>query len=109
MAVRAERTQHVATQFVTGSSRYASSKVILLGDRKIPTFEIYKRNRRPLVSRDVQWTQITPSVEFRPDLVSYELFGTPDFWWRIMEVNGMKDILEFKSGRAIMVPTSVLA
>jgi hypothetical protein len=47
---------------------------------------------------------ITPGVEYRPDLVSYDKYGTPNSWWMILEANGMKDIWDFKSGKTIMLP-----
>lgn len=47
--------------------------------------------------------------EFRPDLLSYDLYGTPNFWWVFMEVNpdAIKDpVYDFKAGLTIYVPTA---
>lgn len=47
--------------------------------------------------------------EFRPDLLSYDLYGTPNFWWVFMIVNPdqIKDpIYDFKAGLTIYVPTA---
>jgi hypothetical protein len=46
-------------------------------------------------------------MEYRPDLVSQDKYGLPDFWWKIMEVNGMKDIMDFKAGKTIVLPENV--
>jgi len=108
MAIKIKYTDLNPKSFVTATSRYASSKVILLGEKKVPVFELYKKRNAKMITGEVKWAEITPNVEFRPDLVSKELYGTPDFWWKLMEYNNMKDILEFKSGRVIAVPSSIL-
>ncbi len=74
---------------------------------KFITFETYKRKYNAPSPED-QWLEITPAVAYRPDLVSYEIYGAPDFWWRIMEFNGMKDILEFKPGANIRLPGGII-
>ena len=94
--------------FVTASSRYANSTAITYGDKKILTLEIYKRVIGPVTSQD-RFTVITPGTEFRPDIVSQKSYGTPEFWWRIMEDNGIFDIFEFKAGLNIRIPGSLLA
>lgn len=46
--------------------------------------------------------------ENRPDLLSYDLYGTPNFWWIFMIVNPnqIKDpIYDMTAGMAIYVPT----
>jgi hypothetical protein len=40
--------------------------------------------------------------------VSYEFYGTPDYWWRIMELNGMKDIMEFRTGVNIIISGNII-
>jgi len=49
---------------------------------------------------------ITKAFEFRPDLVSYKVYSTPDYWWKILEFNGMMDIFDFKNGRNIRLPSN---
>ena len=47
--------------------------------------------------------------ENRPDLLSYDLYGTPNFWWVFMVVNPdqIKDpIYDFKAGLAIYTPSA---
>lgn len=90
---------------IDSASRYQRSRVIYYGDVPKTTFEIYKRD--PDIALEKRVTLITPGWEYRPDLVSFDIFGTPDFWWRIMEANGMKDILEFKSGVTLRLPTNL--
>ena len=45
----------------------------------------------------------------RPDLVSKEKYGIPDFWWKILEANKMNDVFDFKAGKTIILPESVYA
>ena len=91
-----------ASAYVSPSSRYVNSKVIQYTENRLLTFETYKKaNRVSLFSASDQWMEIEPAYEYRPDLVSVEIYGTPDFWWRILESNGMKDIMEFKAGVTI--------
>lgn len=47
--------------------------------------------------------------ENRPDLLSYDLYGSPNFWWVFMVVNpdAIKDpIYDFKAGMVLYVPTA---
>lgn len=93
--------------FANQLSRYAYSRVREYTENKFFTFEIYKRKTR-LKNGSEQFLEITPAVEYRPDLVAYEFYGSPELWWSIMEFNGMKDILEFKAGKNIMLPGNIM-
>jgi hypothetical protein len=60
----------------------------------------------PEESDDISYT-IENQYEHRPDLLSYDLYGTPKLWWvfvqRNMEV--IKDpIYDFKPGTTIRLP-----
>lgn len=61
-------------------------------------------------SNDDNEFQITSKYSERPDLLSYDLYGTPKFWWVFALRN--KDILidpifDFKEGTKIMVPSNL--
>lgn len=52
---------------------------------------------------------ITPRYENRPDLFSYDLYGTPSLWWVVVLRN--MDVLidpieDFTAGKEIWVPTA---
>jgi hypothetical protein len=103
MANPIEYSRGGTTRATNNTSRYSSSKVIYYGtDRKL-AYAIYKRKKIAFQSDD-KYYEIAKEVEFRPDLVSYAIYGIPDYWWKIMEMNGMKDILEFRAGRNIRLP-----
>lgn len=94
-------------KYVSPTSRYVNSVVIRYGPEGKLTYPIYKKKKLNIAPTD-QHYEITKEVEYRPDIVSYRFFGAPDYWWRIMEINGMKDILEFRAGRNIILPGSNL-
>lgn len=107
MAIWSTDTNIDAKRYVAASSRYSKSKVRHLTENKIISFETYKR--KPIGKNiEEEYAEITKSVEYRPDLVSQEVYSTPDFWWIIMEHNGMKDILEFQAGKIIKLPLNII-
>jgi hypothetical protein len=106
MASKIEFTDMKATDFVTKASRYADSRVLYYSDEKIITFETYKKKKFvPSVTDKV--AVIPPGMQYRPDLVSKDAYGLTDFWWKIMEINGINDIMDFKAGRTIILPGSI--
>jgi hypothetical protein len=98
-----QATNLEAGSFVTPSSRYSSSNLLYYGEDKIITFETYKRTTYTPQSED-KFTVVPPGEEFRPDLTSYRAYGTVDFWWRLMQVNKIYDIFDYKAGLSIRVP-----
>lgn len=52
--------------------------------------------------------KIQPEFDERPDLLSFELYGTPDLWW-IFALRNMDELVDpiadFKTGLVIMVPS----
>lgn len=92
-------------KYVPATSRYAVTPVIEYEGKL--AYPIYKKKQLIFHPEDKHY-EITKDVEYRPDLVSNMFFGTPDFWWRIMEMNNMIDILEFRAGRNIIMPSSNL-
>ena len=92
--------------FVNYGSRYAGSKIIHYGNNSVLTFSTYKKINYPISSAD-KFAVIAPGMEFRPDKVSLQTYGTVDYWWRILEANNMHDILEFRTGVNIRLPATI--
>lgn len=88
---------------VTKSSRYANSKVIYYGNNNVMTFTTYKKQIKP--SDADRFTVISSDIEYRPDLLSLKVYGIVDYWWKILEVNEMKDVFDFKAGVNIRIPS----
>ena len=107
MANYTKATNINAKKFVVPSSRYMNSNVIYYTENNILTFTIYKKTTIPTSQKDV-YAIVSPGSEYRPDIVSQKAYGTPDFWWKIMEANGISDIFDFKSGINIRIPNSIL-
>jgi len=93
------------SSYTLPSSRYAVTPVIIYEGKA--TFPIYRKRKNPLSPTD-QHYEITKEMEYRPDKLSHRYYGAPDYWWKIMEMNGMKDILEFRAGRNIVMPGGTL-
>ena len=105
MANFIEQTNINSQQFVSPTSRYADGKVVYYTENKLLTFSTYKKKEIPLSNQD-KYAMVSPGVEYRPDLVSQQAYGTVDLWWKILEANGLKDVWEFKSGLNIRIPNS---
>jgi hypothetical protein len=95
-----------AERFIPPTSRYIDSRVLQYSEQNILTFEIYKRKKHESKGED-RFTVITPGYEYRPDLLSNAIYGVSDFWWRIMEVNNIWDIYDFKAGTNILIPIDI--
>jgi hypothetical protein len=94
-------------KIMSSGSRYLKQQVIYYGEQRVLTFDTYNRtNYTPTGQEKVM--VISKGLEFRPDLVSFDVYGYVDNWWRILEANKMKDIWEFKAGRTIILPDRVL-
>ena len=107
MANELSYTNYGTNNLVSSTSRYAARNVILYGDEKKATFTVYNNKSIGIAPGD-KFYEIKKEVEFRPDLASSQFYGFPDLWWRIMEINRMKDIMEFRAGRNIRMPNSFL-
>lgn len=106
MANKIEFANINAEKFVSDTSRYNNSRVLYYSDENIITFETYKKNKYVISAND-KVSVIPLSMQYRPDLVSIERYGTVDFWWKIMEVNNISDILDFKAGKTIVLPENI--
>ncbi len=61
----------------------------------------------PADSTDVKY-EITPKYQYRPDLLSYEFYSSPSYWWVFMirNIDLIRDpIWDFVPGKIIYVPT----
>ena len=107
MANLIEETEINPKRFVPVSSRYSDATVIYYTENKLMTYKIYKKNIIQTSNRD-RYYVVTAGSEYRPDLVSNKVYGSPDFWWKIMEANNIKDIFDFKTGINIRLPDAIL-
>lgn len=60
------------------------------------------------VSVNDQLMEVEPRYHLRPDMMSYDLYGTPKYWWIFAILNKDKlvdPINDFVSGITVYVPT----
>lgn len=107
MSTFLQRTNIDPRTILHSTSRYMNQEVIYWGDEKLITFDIYNRQEYTRSGKE-KIMLLTKGVEYRPDLVSYDVYGFVDNWWRILEANGMKDIWDFKAGKTIFLPDKVI-
>lgn len=107
MSQRIETSNIQTRNVLAPNSRYMKQNIIYYGEKRIITFDTYIREDYKSNGKE-KVMLITKGVEYRPDLVSYDFYGFVDNWWRILEVNGMKDIYDFKAGKTIILPNKVL-
>jgi len=88
------------------SSRYMRSRVYVFEGSDKMSFEIYKRVPIPLSEND-RYTVVEAQHQYRPDLMSYEIWGFSDYWWVLLAANNIWDIYDFKIGTNIRIPNSV--
>lgn len=94
-------------EILPAGSRYLRQQVIYYGEQKFLTFDTYNRkNYQPNGQEKIMI--ISKGLEYRPDLVSYDVYGYVDNWWRILEANKMKDVWEFKAGKTIILPDRII-
>ena len=91
---------------VSGGSRYLNQKVIYYGEQRFLTFDLYLREEYEETGEEDVMV-ITKGFEYRPDLVSFDYYGFPDNWYRILEVNRIYDIFDFKTGKTIFLPSFI--
>ena len=106
MSVPITYTTLPTSRFVAPTSRYIDSQVIQYSEQNILTFAIYKRTTYVPQSGD-KFAVISPGYEYRPDLMSNAIYGVSDFWWKLMEVNRIFDIYDFKAGLNIRIPMNI--
>jgi hypothetical protein len=99
---------NIETRSIFGpSSRYINQNVIYYTENRLISLDIYNRQPYTRVGNE-KIMVISKGVEYRPDLVSYDVYGFVDNWWRILEANNIKDIWEFKAGKTIFLPNKII-
>src|SRR4051812_37343415 len=96
-----------ATSVLRGLSRYKESVIIYWGEQKRIAFETYLRTPYTQTGKE-RVVLVTPGLAYRPDLLAFEVYGFPDGWWKILEVNKISDVFDFKPGITVMLPDALL-
>jgi len=86
----------------TGRNQYSSTSVtdFYLDNAKFPTAEELLRNKT------AETIVVDPKFEYRPDLLSYDLYGSSSYWWVIVLLNRTQlqdPIRDLKPGMVLRV------
>lgn len=106
MTIRLEPAVIKAENICARNSRYLSQNVVFYGDQRYITFDTYLRREYKKTGKEKVMV-ITKGVEYRPDLVAFDVYGSQNLWWKIMEVNKIYDVIEFTAGKTIMLPDNL--
>ena len=85
----------------TGSSPYADTDIV-----QDSYLDILSIRAVPAEDDDVLYT-IEPQYTHRPDLLSYDLYGSPKFWWVFAQrnMNNIEDpVYDLEAGVSIYLP-----
>jgi hypothetical protein len=85
----------------TKTSPYSNTTITSSGE-----LDILKIRPVPADDDDFLY-EVEPQYNFRPDLLSYDLYGTPKLWWVFAQRNldTLKDpVFDFKAGVKIFLP-----
>lgn len=50
------------------------------------------------------YVSIDSNNEFRPDMLSFQVYGTPDYGWALMEVNTLRSFKDLKLQARLRIP-----
>jgi hypothetical protein len=75
--------------------------------------ESYVFLRKPLLvepDTEDKYVTLDQGNQFRPDIISNQVYGDPNFGWAIMEVNNIRSFVELTMGLRLRIPplTSVV-
>jgi hypothetical protein len=86
---------------------YATTSPWFLTEIKNENYlSFYEAREIPKDSSDILF-EISPQYTFRPDLLSFDLYGTPKLWWvfTVRNPDVLKDpVFDFVAGNKIFLP-----
>lgn len=56
------------------------------------------------ISSESGYHTVTRRDMYRPDLISYEYYGTANFWWVILVANNILDPFDMEIGLVLRIP-----
>jgi len=95
------------------SSRFQKSQLIYYSDFNILTFATYDRVYNPATATvkvdNVKYYQIKKATQYKPWLISDDVYNDSGYGWLIMEFNNVFDVEELRVGRTLRIPPITLA
>jgi hypothetical protein len=88
-------------------ANYSTTSPWFLTDIKNENYlDIYEKREIPKDPNDILF-EVTPQYTYRPDLLSFDLYGTPKLWWvfAVRNPDVLKDpVFDFVAGTIILLP-----
>ena len=50
------------------------------------------------------YIEIDSTNEFRPDMLSFQVYGTPDYGWALMEINNLRSFKDLTLRNRLRIP-----
>ena len=89
----------------TEESRYRGSTITSVEtDQGLENYTILKLPISVPETEQDFYIEIDSTNEFRPDQLSYQVYGTPDYGWAIMEVNNLRSFKDLVMRRRLRIP-----
>ena len=89
----------------TEESRYRGSTITSVETTE--GLQNYTILKLPIVVPETEFDffiEIDSTNEFRPDMLSFQVYGVPDFGWAIMEINTLRSFKDLTIGNRLRIP-----
>ena len=86
-------------------SRYRGSTITSVDtDSGLENYTVLKLPIEVPETEEDFYVEIDSSNEFRPDYLSYQAYGTPDYGWAILELNNLRSFRDLKLRTRLRIP-----
>jgi hypothetical protein len=89
----------------TQDSRYRGSTITSV--ETATGLQNYTILKLPIVVPETEFDffiEVDSTNEFRPDIMSFQVYGTPDFGWAIMEINNLRSFKDLTLRNRLRIP-----
>lgn len=89
----------------TQESRYRGATVTQVGeDGELRDYVLLRKPLYVPENDQDSYVVIDQGNQYRPDTLSQQLYGTPNFGWALMEINNLRSFMDLQFGIRIRVP-----
>ena len=89
----------------TEESRYRGSTITSVEtDEGLQNYTILKLPIKVPETEFDFFVEIDSTNEFRPDMLSFQVYGTPDYGWALMEINNLRSFKDLTIGNRLRIP-----
>jgi hypothetical protein len=89
----------------TQESRYRGSTVTQIErDGELRDYVLLRKPLNVPLTDEDQFVIIDQGNQYRPDTLSQQVYGTPDYGWAIMDINNLRSFMELQFGIRVRIP-----